>query len=226
MVKDFFDLIFPNTCISCENALLRGERNICIYCIQKLPKTDFHFHEDNELCRKLWGRVPLKYGLAYLKFSKGSSVQNIMHHIKYKDASEAAVMLGSWYGHDLYKTGYSDKFDLIVPVPLHKSKFRKRGYNQSACFAQGLSEGLSIDYCETALERARESSTQTNKGRLDRWSNVKEIYRVKDATSIVGKKILIADDVATTGATIEVCAQQLLDAGAAEISVAVIAIAL
>lgn len=72
MVKDFFDLVFPDLCISCEKALLKGEKNICISCIYQLPKTNFHFEEDNELCRKLWGRIPLKYGLAYLKFSKGS----------------------------------------------------------------------------------------------------------------------------------------------------------
>lgn len=226
MIKDFFDLIFPDLCVACENALLKGEKNICISCIHQLPKTGFHFEEDNNLCRKLWGRVPLKYGLAYLKFDKGSLVQNIMHHIKYKDAPETAVMLGNWYGDDLYKAGFSDKFDLIVPVPLHKNKFRKRGYNQSACFAQGLADGLTIGYDESILERVREQSSQTNKGRLDRWTNVKEIYKIKEHSDIEGKKILLADDIATTGATIEVCAQELLKAGAVEISVAVLAIAL
>jgi ComF family protein len=226
MLKDFFDLVFPDICISCENALLKGEKNICIGCMYKLPKTDFHFNEDNELCRKLWGRVPLKYGLAYLKFNKGGLVQNIMHHIKYKDASEAAVMLGNWYGHDLYKAGYSEKFDLIIPVPLHKKKLRKRGYNQSACFAMGLSDGLAINYQENILERSREQSSQTNKNRLDRWSNVKEIYQLRENINLTGKKILLADDVATTGATLEVCAQELFKAGAVEVSVAVIAIAL
>jgi ComF family protein len=225
MIKDFFDLVFPDLCISCEKALLKGEKNICISCIYELPKTDFHFEKDNELCRKLWGRVPLKYGLAYLKFNKGSLVQNIMHHIKYKDAPEAAIMLGNWYGVDLYKAGFADKFDLIVPVPLHKKKFKKRGYNQSACFAQGLADGLTLGYSEAILERVKEQSSQTNKGRLDRWANVKEIYRIKGNVNIIGKKILLADDIATTGATLEVCGQELLNAGAAEISVAVMAIA-
>jgi ComF family protein len=226
MINDFFDLVFPDLCISCEKALLKGEKNICISCIHQLPKTDFHFEQDNELCRKLWGRIPLKYGLAYLKFMKGSLVQNIMHHIKYKDAKEAAVMLGHWYGSDLYKAGFTEKFDLIVPVPLHKNKFKKRGYNQSACFAQGLSDGLAIDYSERILEREKEQSSQTNKGRLDRWHNVKEIYKIVDGVDLTNKKILLADDIATTGATIEVCAQELLKAGASEISVAVLAIAL
>jgi ComF family protein len=226
MIKDFFDLIFPDICISCEKALLKGEKHICIKCMHKLPKTDFHYRRDNSLCKKLWGRIPLKYGLAYLEFNKGGSVQNIMHHIKYKDAKTAAVMLGNWYGEDLYKAEFSDKFDLIVPVPLHKRKFQKRGYNQSACFAQGLSEGLAIDYSEKPLVRSREQSSQTNKGRMDRWSNVKEIYQVRESSEIKGKKILLADDIATTGATLEACAQALLIAGAKEISVAVMAIAL
>jgi ComF family protein len=225
MFKDFFDLVFPDICISCENALLKGEKNICIVCMHKLPKTDFHLEKDNELCRKLWGRVPLKFGLAYLQFNKGGRVQNILHHIKYKEAKEAAVMLGNWYSEDLYKAGYANKFDLIVPVPLHKKKLRKRGYNQSTCFAQGLAEGLEINYSEKILIREKEQSSQTNKNRIDRWSNVKEIYKINDPSEIINKKILLADDVATTGATIEVCAQELLKAGAAEISIAVMAIA-
>ncbi|HVD97929.1 MAG TPA: phosphoribosyltransferase family protein [Cytophagaceae bacterium] len=226
MWNDFFDLVFPNLCISCDQALLKGEKHLCVFCMSKLPKTNFHLEEDNDLSRKLWGRVPLRYGLAYLKFSKGSYVQNILHHIKYKEAKEAAVMLGQWYGEDLYKSGYSEKFDLIVPVPLHKKKLRKRGYNQSTCFAEGLAEGLTIEYSENILERVKEQSSQTNKGRLDRWTNVHEIYKIKEDTSIKNKKILLADDIATTGATIEVCAHELLRGGAAEVSVAVIAIAL
>ncbi len=226
MWKDFFDLVFPDRCISCENALFKGEKSFCIVCMSKLPKTDFHFYQDNELCRKLWGRVPLRYGLAYLTFSKGGSVQNILHHIKYKDAAGAAVMLGNWYGRDLYQAGFADKFDLIVPVPLHRKKFRKRGYNQSACFAEGLAEALAVDYSGHVLERVKEQSSQTNKGRLDRWTNVREIYRMKEGMNVERKRILLADDIATTGATIEVCTQELLNAGAAEVSVAVMAVAL
>lgn len=226
MWNDFFDLVFPDICISCERALLKGERNICILCMGKLPKTDFHFQQDNELCRRLWGRIPLRYGLAYLKFSKGGNVQNILHHIKYKEAKEAAVMLGNWYGQDLYKADFASKFDLIVPVPLHRKKLRKRGYNQSTCFAQGLAEGLNVNYSEAILERVKEQSSQTNKSRLDRWANVNEIYRMKKKSDVEGKRILLADDIATTGATIEVCARELLKAGAVEVSVAVIAVAL
>lgn len=193
--------------------------------MQKLPKTNYHFHKENDLSKKLYGRVPIRYGLAYLHFNKGGSVQKIMHHIKYKEAKEAATMLGNWYGHDLYKAGFTSAFDLIVPVPLHKKKLLKRGYNQSTCFAQGLSEGLTINYSEGVLERVKEQSSQTNKSRLDRWSNVKEIYQIKNGDEVKGKRILLADDVATTGATIEVCAQALLSAGAKEISIAVLAIA-
>lgn len=226
MLTDFFDLVFPDICISCERALLKGEKNICLVCMSRLPKTDFHRREDNELCRKLWGRIPLRYGLAYLSFQKGNSVQSILHHIKYKEAKDAAVMLGYWYGQDLYRSSYSDKFDLIVPVPLHKKKLRKRGYNQSSCFAKGLAEGLAVTYSENTLERVKEQSTQTNKGRLDRWTNVKEIYRIVKTGEVKGKRILLADDIATTGATLEVCAQELLNAGAREVSAAVIAIAM
>jgi len=225
MLRDFFDLVFPNICVSCENALLNGEKNICVHCMHNLPKTDFHTREDNELSRKLWGRVPIQHSLAYLKFMKGGKVQNILHHIKYKEAKEAATMLGRWYGEDLYQFGFSDKFDLVVPVPLHEKKLKKRGYNQSSCFAIGMAESMQLDYSENALARVKERSSQTNKNRHDRWSNVKEIYKTKSESEIKNKKILLADDVATTGATIEVCATELLSAGAMEVSIAVLAMA-
>jgi len=225
MFADFLELVFPNICVACEDALLKGEKNICIACMHKLPKTGFHLETDNDLCRKLWGRVPLTYGLAYLSFKKGNCVQSILHHIKYKEAKSAATMLGHWYGEELAEAGFCDKFDLIVPVPLHKKKLKKRGYNQSSCFGIGLAERLSVTFSETTLVRTKERSTQTNKDRVERWTNVHDLYQVRDQQDLSNKRVLLVDDVATTGATIEVCANQLLMAGAAEISIAVIAMA-
>ena len=179
----------------------------------------------NELNKKFWGRVDIRYALAYLKFHKGGIAQKILYQVKYQGKKDAARMLGQWYGQDLSDHGFQEKFDLIVPVPLHKAKLRKRGYNQSDSLAEGLSEGLNIDWSSSVLTRVEEKTSQTNKSRIERWDNVKTIYQVQEPEAVYGKKVLIVDDVMTTGATFEACAVEILDKGAKEVSVATLAYA-
>lgn len=136
---------------------------------------------------------------------------------------EGAKKLGLWYGQDLRTNDFQNKVDLLVSVPLHKKKLKKRGYNQSDLFAEGLADSLSLDFFPQVLERASENTSQTLKSRFDRWLNVKDIYKVKEEKLVIGKHVLIVDDVVTTGATIEACARELLNKGAREISVAAIA---
>jgi ComF family protein len=110
-------------------------------------------------------------------------------------------------------------------VPLHKAKLRKRGYNQSDLLAEGLSESLNVDWSPNVLARAEEKTSQTNKSRIERWENVKTIYKLNEPEAVYGKKVLIVDDVMTTGATFEACAAEILDKGAKEVSVATLAYA-
>jgi ComF family protein len=198
---------------------------LCSRCRYELPKTNFHKEDMNELNKKFWGRVDIRYALAYLKFHKGGIAQKILYQVKYQGKKDAARMLGQWYGQDLSDHGFQEKFDLIVPVPLHKAKLRKRGYNQSDSLAEGLSEGLNIDWSSSVLTRVEEKTSQTNKSRIERWDNVKTIYQVQEPEAVYGKKVLIVDDVMTTGATFEACAVEILDKGAKEVSVATLAYA-
>jgi ComF family protein len=118
---------------------------------------------------------------------------------------------------------YKDQFDFIIPVPLHPSKRRKRGYNQSEEFGKGLSEILNIPCTEKFLKRIKSTTTQTKKSKLNRWENVNEVFEVRDSEELQGKRVLLVDDVVTTGATLEACGEKLLRAGCGEISIACIA---
>jgi ComF family protein len=113
----------------------------------------------------------------------------------------------------------------MVPVPLHKKKERLRGFNQSDCFARGMARATGIPYSERLLVRTVMNDTQTDKSRMDRWKNVEGIFSVADESMIIGKRILLVDDVITTGATMEACAIPMFICGAREISTAAIAIA-
>lgn len=228
MFDDLLSLLFPESCYACEGAMARGEKYICTSCSIKLPYTDSHVHgatELNPFQRRFWGKVPVRFTFSYLHFMPKGRVQRLLHKLKYKGAQELGEHLGQRYGSLLSDHQYSDQFDLVVPVPLHKHKFRRRGYNQSECFARGLAASMALPHQAHALVRMIDTGTQTRKNRLDRWQNVEQVFQVKQQQEIEGKRILLVDDVMTTGATLEACAVALLTAGAKEVSVVAIAAA-
>ncbi|HWY33751.1 MAG TPA: hypothetical protein VNX68_03845, partial [Nitrosopumilaceae archaeon] len=127
---------------------------------------------------------------SYYLYTKNSIVQEILHELKYKNNPEIAFLLGRWYGDDLKNIiGFSGA-DMIIPVPLHRSKLKKRGYNQSVFFANGLSESLKIAVHENILIRKTETETQTNKGRFDRWRNVEHKFAIADTKKLFAKHIV------------------------------------
>lgn len=212
VLQDFIHLFYPELCAACERQLMQQEKHVCLECRLNLPKTGFHLQPANPVEQIFWGRVPLKNAAAYVYFQKEGSVQRLMHHIKYKGRKEVASTLGKWYGKDLKSNPVLASADYIIPVPLHTSKLKSRGYNQSEWFAKGLSESLQIPLATHILIRARKSETQTRKSRFMRWENVSEIFQVTDAAFLKHKHVILVDDVVTTGATLESCAQALLTA--------------
>lgn len=114
--------------------------------------------------------------------------------------------------------------DLIIPIPLHPSKFRKRGYNQASCFAEGLSQVLGIPKQDDLLLRIVASESQTTKSRLDRYDNVQNVFKINSLDQIDwnDKSILLVDDILTTGATIAEAGNTLKEKGA-KVSVMTIA---
>ncbi|MBX2899115.1 MAG: ComF family protein [Cyclobacteriaceae bacterium] len=223
MLQGFVSLIYPAYCLGCSNTLYKGETILCTHCISNLPKTNYLYQYQNPMFLRLHGRLKLKYGLAFLKFRKHGMVQRLLHQLKYNNHPEVGEALGKLLGHEMYTNGYAGEFDLVIPVPLHSSRKRARGYNQSACIAKGLAEALSIDWEETVSTRMVSTKTQTRKTKTERWHNVQSVFAVADVEKIRNRRILLVDDVMTTGATLEACGTCLLEAGCKELSVACLA---
>ena len=224
MLNDFISLIFPRYCMACKNGLARDEEILCMQCTYDLPKTLSHKDPDNYIARKFYGKIPIHEALACYKFTKNGRVQEVLHQLKYNNKPDLGVWLGENYGRELISDGWTPIYDMIVPVPLHQSKYRLRGYNQSLKFATGLGNVLDLKV-EDILGRTTKTSTQTNKSRLDRWQNVDDVFEVKSKESLITKKILLVDDVITTGATLESCAIQLKNFGCEQIGIMAIAAA-
>ncbi|VXD18485.1 ComF family protein [Marinoscillum sp. 108] len=220
-LQDFVSLIFPRICINCSTILVYQEEHICIKCRLSLPKTDYHLQNANPLKSKFVYEPKVLGVVAYLHFNKGGVAQKLVHELKYRGQQEVGIMLGEWYGYDLIKSNWP--VDMIIPVPIHKSKLRKRGYNQADCFAEGLSSSMEIPVRTDLVERKKSTMSQTRKSKVERWQNVNEIYRVTNSAELQGKNLLVVDDVLTTGATLGELVVALSEGGAAGIYIATIA---
>lgn len=221
-LQNAFNLFYPVLCAACNEPLMRGENIICTDCHFHLPRTNFHLQKNNPVEQHFWGRVKVFRAASFFYFQKGSRVQHLLHALKYEGNKEAGVFIGDWYGHELSQSEEFRSVDMIVAVPLHKSKERERTYNQSDLFCEGLSHSMKKPWIKNGLIRQIATETQTHKSRLDRWKNVEDVFELNDPLAFEGKHVLLTDDVITTGSTLEACARKLLSS-AKEVSIATIA---
>ncbi|MEN8122897.1 MAG: ComF family protein [Bacteroidota bacterium] len=221
--SDFFNLFFPRKCNHCGNNLDKTEKEVCKRCLFEIPKTKFHTDPDNPVNKTFWGRVNVEFATSGYYFTKKSILQNLLHHIKYHNKKELAFELGKYLGTELSSVENFNECDMIIPVPLHPVKKKKRGYNQSEWIANGLSEKLAIPVNNNILIRHINSKSQTKKNREERWENVRSAFSIKTPENNQPKHVLLVDDVITTGATIEACASLLIEYLNVKVSIASLA---
>ena len=219
------NIFFPHVCAGCEQPLSRGEQVVCVDCLGKLPGTGFQLKENNPIEKLFTGRINIEAATACYFFRKEAVLQNIMHQFKYHGRRDVGRYMGRQMGFIIAASGNSSQFDGLVPVPLYYTKEKKRGYNQSAILCEGVAEILHLPIIPHALKRIYATESQTHKTRLDRWENVQSAFEVSKANLLMGKHVLLVDDVVTTGATIEACAQHILKIPGTKVSVAALALA-
>lgn len=220
---DLFNLFFPRKCNHCGSNLDKTELEVCKKCLFKIPKTNFHADKENPVNKTFWGRVNIESATSAFYFTKKSILQNLLHHIKYHNKKELAAELGKYLGNELAKVSNFQTCDVIVPVPLHPAKRKKRGYNQSEWIAKGISEKMGIPINTSVLKRHVNSKSQTKKNRAERWENVRSAFSVQTNEQFNYKHVLLVDDVITTGATIEACASQVINELNVKLSIASLA---
>ena len=204
-LTDFISVFYPETCLCCNEPISAKSQSICISCRHDLPFTHYTFHKDNKVEKSFYGRIPIEEATSLLHFFKKGPTQELMHNLKYRNKQKIGSVLGFWMAESIKKSNRFKNINAIVPVPLHKKRFKQRGYNQLTKFGEMLSEALELPYVPNNLIRIASTKTQTRKFRVERYSNVDTKFYVKDPSEFENKHILLIDDIITTGATVEAC---------------------
>lgn len=217
------DYLFPRLCGGCSRSLLSFEEEICQLCRVGFPFTRMSDFEKEQLLNLFASRKEVIDLMVCLQFRSKGMVQRMLHQLKYKNRPGLAVQLGKTMGEQLADSGVLSVVDAVVPVPLHPLKQKKRGYNQSERLAAGIVAERELPVYESWLHRAVASGSQTKLGRFNRWQNARTAFQSPDVSELVGARVLLVDDVLTTGATLDACAEALIMKGVAEIRIATLA---
>lgn len=218
--REFLDFLMPRTCAACGRRLSVGEDVLCGMCSFELPRT-YHWLKpyDNELAKLFWIQIPVERAASLFYYRAHTLTSRIIYKLKYFDRPDVGRQMGRCAASEFMQNGFFDGIDIIVPVPLTRSRQRERGYNQSEMIARGVSDVTRIPLCTTALRRSTFKESQTRKDRWQRMDNVEDVFTCINSDAVRGLHILVVDDVVTTGATIVGCATILVNAGAKKISV-------
>ena len=192
---------------------------ICMECHHELPYTEFERLENNPVEKIFWGRTTIRFACSTFYYIIDSPIQHIIHHIKYRGQDNLGVFMGEIMGAKLKTIFEKNEIDFCIPMPLHYKKEYTRGYNQASLLCTGIKNTTQLNYYDKLITREINTSTQTKKSRIERWGNVEDIFTISNKSEILDKNILIIDDVITTGASTEACANVLLKYGAKSVSI-------
>ena len=224
-LKDLQSLFFPPICLACKGPVAGEDTLMCATCQANLPFTAHHLQKDNLMEQRVWGRIIIERATAFLQFQKGGSVQNLLHFLKYEHREDLGIYLGNWYGRELNESDIYKNIDYVIPVPIHKQRLKKRGYNQIEEFSRCIALQIGKEYRGDLLIRVKNSSTQINRSKEERFSHLERAFSWKTPGVLEGKHILIIDDIMTTGATFEACCYPLKNINGVKISICTLAIA-
>ena len=224
--RNFF---YPPLCVLCDSPLSPADPWLCPGCIEKLdynaahrnacPRCSQNRTRHRCACEFAWD-YPFERVFSFFDFDE--TVKEIAHHFKYKGRKALAYHIGRRYASRIPRD-FFDGIDGAVAIPLHFMRRMKRGYNQAEHFAHGVLSSVkpSIPFLQRALRRTRHTQTQTKLDKEQREKNLKGVFAVaaKDAERIRNKKLILFDDVVTTGATTGHCTRALRAAGASEVRV-------
>lgn len=205
------NLIFPNLCACCIEQSPVPNNIFCLYCENSFGYCQFDSLVINPLMNRWIGRVPVAGGLALVYFREGNNVQSLLHRLKYEQQKNIGFEMGRRLGSLIRELEPKVMWpEIIIPVPLHPKREYQRGYNQSYIIATGVAEVLKVAILQKGLTRSKNTLSQTRKNKMERMENVRDAFEWRSPGYLSGKRVLLIDDVFTSGATLEACVTSIL----------------
>ncbi|QUH24931.1 ComF family protein [Serpentinicella alkaliphila] len=210
---DYFDVLLD----------LIYPRNVkCIVCGEELVGSDIF-----DICKVCYSKIEFVYGyedsLDFLSFERiyavaiyKDVVKKMIYNLKYYDKVYIAKTIAELMKEKLIE--YNVEFDVIVAVPLHFTKEKRRGYNQTHLICKHLKRLLNKKYKARVIERIKNTEDMNKLSRIQRFENIEGAFIVKNNEAIKNKRVILVDDVLTTGATANACSKVLIDAGAQSVN--------
>jgi ComF family protein len=222
--ESLLHLAFPHICEGCGTDVIDAKHYLCLQCLDKLPETHFENHPHNPVEKIFWGRLPVTAATAKYYFTKGATLQHLLHQFKYKGHQRLGFYLGQLMGSMLINNPRFQDVTALVPLPLFPEKERQRGYNQALILCNGISDIWQRPIIKGAVIRATATESQTRKNRVERWQNMENRFELKNNAALNNQHVLLVDDVLTTGATLESCGRVILEAENTRLSIATLCI--
>lgn len=222
-------LFYPPTCVVCLGTV-EGVEYLCSSCRSRAPRIVAPF------CAKcsepFFGAITqtfscancehrtLHFDTAVAAYRSRSLVRKLVHDFKYGRQRHLRYPLAEWLSETLNDPRLRDRrFDVIIPVPLHAARERERGFNQATLLAELLATKMAVPL-RPVLERIRYTTTQTSHDRAERMENLQDAFRLRKNRDVRELRVLLIDDVLTTGSTLSECARVLKAAGAISVHAA------
>jgi ComF family protein len=237
LADGLLNLLYPESCVVCASPVSRlQDCGVCQRCWNSVlalrisrpwcPSCGVPFQstaiESGFLCGECIARMPVYAGARSYGYYRGE-LSRLIQGLKFENRRNLVGLLAPLIAGTFVNSWTREEIDLVVPVPLHPRRKRERGFNQAALLARGLARLTGIPMVETALVRARNTPPQVGLTDAERRHNVRQAFHCSSPGLVAHKRLLLVDDVMTTGATVCSASQALLDAGAGKVSVLTVA---
>lgn len=207
------NFLFPRYCWICGDRLSVSEQHLCSRCLIDLPRTNFHLRQDNPMEMLFWGCFNIVHAAAFFYYHQNTPTSEILYLLKYRNCPGIGEYMGEIYAQEIRlseensQCSFFSDIDYIIPLPLNSKKLKLRGYNQCDAICKGFTKVTKIPVLYDVVERVIANSTQTKKSRVERELNVEQIFRLtgmeEKRALLIGKHVLLVDDVCTTGSTLK-----------------------
>lgn len=223
LLKDLRELFSPNRCLHCKEIITRNQHFTCLNCLLQLENTHFINFRNNPLEQLFWGKVKIEEATSLYFYAKKSPIQTLLKELKYNHLESFGHSSALSIIEELKSSTRFKNIDLVVPVPLHPYKEKKRGYNQIEIFGKTIANYLQVPYEKEVIIKKENTQSQTKQNKEERFKSVESSFMLNLEFNLNHQNIIIVDDVLTTGATLISCVKELQKDRNVKISIITIA---